>query len=78
MNALIEAAGRGGRELGRRLCRELGPGSWVLAVDLLGGARYAEPRPAAARAAELADGCRRLWQRPGSLLAQSGGDAVLL
>ncbi|NJP45356.1 helix-turn-helix domain-containing protein [Actinacidiphila epipremni] len=78
VNALIEAAGRGGRELGRRLVSQLGPGSWVMALDRLGGARYAEPPPAEERAAALAGGCERLWRRPGSVLLDSGGHTVLL
>jgi hypothetical protein len=42
VKAFIEAAGRGGRQLGRRLCGQLGPDSWVMALDRPGGAQVCE------------------------------------
>lgn len=78
VNGLIDAAARGERELARRLCRELGAGSWVVAVDRFGGVRHAEPHTAAARAADIAEASLRLWSRPGSALLESEGGTVLM
>lgn len=78
VTGLIDAAGGGGHGLARQLNRKLGPESWTLVVDRLGGVRYAEPASSTAHARELTEACERLWRRRGSTVTQLGDHTVIL